>query len=358
MKILPGTSQNRPDLARLQTLLDNAIVNRAFPAAALVVTRRGETVLSLAAGSHTYDPASTSVTIDSIFDIASVTKVLATTGTAMLLYERGFLDLEQPVCAILPEFSASPLVTVRMLLAHCSGLPAYVRLFEGSKSREELLQQVFSLPLEAKPGTRAQYSDIGFILLGVILERIAREPLNLFCLREIFTPLEMHSTFFNPGPEWRDRIVPTVEDRTFRKRIIQGEVHDENAFVMGGVAGHAGVFSVASDLARFADCILRGGGPIFDPATVATFTQRQPSPAGTTRALGWDTPSTPSQSGKHLSSRSYGHLGYTGTSLWIDPDRGVSINLLTNRVWPDCRSQAIQQVRPAIHDAIIEGLKP
>jgi CubicO group peptidase (beta-lactamase class C family) len=356
MKILPGTRQSRPDLARLQTLIDSAIVNHAFPAATLIVTRRGETVFSLAAGSHTYEPGSTPVTLDSIFDIASITKVLATTAMAMLLYERGHLDLERPVSAVLPEFSAGPLVTVRMLLAHCSGLPAYVRLFESSESREKLLQQVFSLPLEAKPGTRAQYSDIGFILLGVILERIACEPLDLFCAREIFAPLGMHNTFFTPGPEWRGRIVPTIDDKTFRQRIVCGEVHDENAFVMGGVAGHAGVFSVASDIARFADCMQRGGDPIFTAATVATFTQRQSMPSNTTRALGWDTPSTPSQSGKYLSCRSYGHLGYTGTSLWIDPDRAVSITLLTNRVWPDCRSQLIQQVRPALHDAIIEGL--
>ncbi len=358
MKILPGTRQSRPALARLQTLLDDAIVNHAFPAAAMVVTRRGETVLSLAAGSHTYDPGSIRTTVDSIFDIASVTKVVATTAMAMLLHKRGLLDLEQPVEAILPAFSASPLVTVRTLLAHSSGLPAYARLFEAHPSREKLVQQVLSLPLEAAPGKRAQYSDFGFILLGLVLERIAREPLNVFCTREIFAPLGMHHTFFNPGPERRESIVPTVDDRTFRQRIVQGEVHDENAFVMGGVAGHAGVFSVASDIARFAECMLRGGGPIFDPATVATFTQRQSAPTGTTRALGWDTPSTPSQSGKYLSSGSYGHLGYTGTSLWIDPDRSVSITLLTNRVWPDCSSQAIQQVRPGIHDAIIEGLDP
>jgi CubicO group peptidase (beta-lactamase class C family) len=144
---------------------------------------------------------------------------------------------------------------------------------------------------------------------------------------------------------------------TFRKRIIQGEVQDENAFILGGVAGHAGLFSTAEDLARFAHAMLQGGRPILRPETVALFTHRESAPAGTSRALGWDTPSTPSQSGKYFGPASYGHLGYTGTSLWIDPDRQLSITLLTNRTWPDCSNQAIKQIRPRFHDAIVEATK-
>ncbi len=144
---------------------------------------------------------------------------------------------------------------------------------------------------------------------------------------------------------------------TFRSRIIQGEVQDQNAFVLGGVAGHAGLFSTAEDLARFAHAMLNGGRPILQPETVALFTRRESAPAGTSRALGWDTPSVPSQSGRYFSTASFGHLGYTGTSLWIDPERQLSITLLTNRTWPDCSNPAIKQVRPRFHDAVIEALE-
>jgi len=306
---------------------------------------------------------------------------------AMILYERGLLELEAPVSGTLPEFltgddARRQAVTFRMLLAHSSGLPAYEKLFLKAQSHDELLKAAFSLPLTADPGTRAEYSDIGFIILGVALERIAGEPLDTFCQREIFGPLGMSNTTFNPPRELRAKIPPTADEReecgagaparempaaspqssgghqkarsTFRNRIVQGEVQDENAFVLGGVAGHAGLFSTAEDVARFAHVMLSEGTPILRPETIALFTRREGSPAGTSRALGWDTPSAPSQSGTHFGPHSYGHLGYTGTSLWIDPDRQLSITLLTNRTWPDCSNQAIKQVRPKIHDAVME----
>ena len=161
---------------------------------------------------------------------------------------------------------------------------------------------------------------------------------------------------FNPPLGLRVTIPPTEDDRTFRFRIIEGEVNDENAYVMGGVSGHAGLFAPAIDVARFAECMLRGGAPILEPATIELFTRREVSPAETSRALGWDKPSPPSSSGKHFSRRSFGHLGYTGTSVWIDPERQLSTTLLTNRTWPDRSSQQIKVVRPLIHDAIVEGL--
>jgi len=166
----------------------------------------------------------------------------------------------------------------------------------------------------------------------------------------------MIHTTFNPPADTRQRIPPTADDRTFRKRIIQGEVQDENASVLGGIAGHAGLFSTAEDLARFAHSMLNGGQPILRSETVALFTRRESTPPGTSRTLGWDTPSAPSQSGKYFGPRSFGHLGYTGTSLWIDPDRQLSITWLTNRTWPDCANQAIKQVRPKFHDAVLEVL--
>ena len=371
-------------------LLQNAIDARTFPACALAVTLRGELVAHHAVGHYTYDATSSPVTTASIFDLASITKTVATTTMAMILYERGLLDLEAPVSAIVPEFSgADPRrrdVTLRMLLAHDSGLPAYKKLFLAAKTREELLAATFTTDLTADPGTHPEYSDIGFIILGVALERIADEPLDTFCQREIFGPLGMSHTTFNPPKSWKDKTVPTVDESDastcgsdlsgtnilvrqppkssapstsskFRGRIIQGEVQDENASVLGGVAGHAGLFARAEDVAIFAHALLTGGRPILRPQTINLFTRRQSSPAGTSRALGWDTPSSPSQSGKHFGSRSYGHLGYTGTSLWIDPDRQLSITLLTNRTWPDCQNQAIKQVRPACHDAVVEALK-
>ncbi|MBI3647055.1 MAG: beta-lactamase family protein [Acidobacteriales bacterium] len=361
-------------------LLDKAIAARAFPACALAISRSGELIAYHALGRFTYDPASSSVSTTSIFDLASLSKAIATTAMAMILYERGLLDLETPVTAIVPEFATDNGrrrdVTLRMLLAHSSGLPAYEKLFLRAKTHDELLAAAFTTELTADPGTRAEYSDIGFIILGIALERLADEPLDTFCQREIFGPLGMSHTTFNPPKAWKDRIVPTADEcgtdtpvrqtlqspalpapGTFRGRVIQGEVQDENASVLGGVAGHAGLFAPAEDVAIFAHAMLSGGRPILRPETVELFSRRELTPPGTSRALGWDTPSSPSQSGKYFGSRSFGHLGYTGTSLWIDPDRQLSVTLLTNRTWPDGQNQAIKQVRPAFHDAVIEALK-
>lgn len=327
-----------------------------------------------------------------LFDLASLTKPIATTTMAMILYERGLLELDAPIIGTVPEFlldssgNADPRrheVTFRMLLAHSSGLPAYEKLFLRAPAREDLLTAAMTLPLTADPGTRPEYSDIGFIVLGVALERLAQEGLGVFCQPEIFGPLAMTNTTFSPSPELKKKVPPTADERdprgagaparetsktellqsvshsgtrsTFRHRVIQGEVQDENAWVLGGTAGHAGLFSTAEDVARFANALLRGGSPILRPETIALFTQPDTTPH-TSRALGWDTPSHPSQSGKYFGRRSYGHLGYTGTSLWIDPDRELSVTLLTNRTWPDCSNQAIKQFRPQFHDLVGESL--
>ena len=342
-------------------ILQNAIAAHAFPGCSLAVTLRGELIAHKTLGRFTYDSVSPEVTATTIFDLASLTKVVATTCMAMVLYERGLLDLETPVTAIVPEFAQNDPgrreVTLRMLLAHSSGLPAYEKLFLRVHSAGELLQAVFAAELVAAPAAHTAYSDIGFILLGVALERLADEPLDAFCRREIFGPLGMTRTTFNPAAILKSSIPPTADDRTFRHRIVQGDVQDENASVLGGVAAHAGLFSTAEDLAVFAHAMLNGGHPILRAPTVELFSRRESVPEGTSRALGWDTPSSPSQSGKYLSPHSFGHLGYTGTSLWIDPEHQLSITLLTNRTWPDCKNEAIKQVRPALHDGIIEALK-
>ncbi len=370
------------------SILEDAISAHAFPAASVAVTHKGRLIALKAFGHFVYEkdrgavapPLSRfvrqggefDVSPSTLFDLASLTKVVATTAMAMILYQRGLLELDAPIIGTIPEFlalndfpnsgnSGDPCrrdVTFRMLLAHSSGLPAYEKLFLRARTREELLPATFATPLTADPGSRAEYSDIGFIILGIALERIAEESIDQFCQREIFGPLAMTHTTFNPPAVMHGEIPPTADDRTFRRRIIQGEVQDENAFVLGGVAGHAGLFSASQDLARFAHAMLSGFCPILRPETVSLFTRRESSPTGTSRALGWDTPSKPSQSGKYFGPRSYGHLGYTGTSLWLDPDRQLSVILLTNRTWPDGTNQAIKQVRPKFHDAVIEALEP
>jgi serine-type D-Ala-D-Ala carboxypeptidase len=355
-------------------ILEVAIAGRAFPGASIAVTYRGRLIALKAFGHFTYDsgPGMNSAVISATpFDIASLTKVVATAPMSMVLYERGLLDLDAPVAGVIPEFLSGGIagntvsrqqVTFRMLLAHSSGLPAYEKLFLKQHTRDELLRAAFTTPLASDPGTREEYSDIGFIILGAALERLAGESLDRFCQRELFGPLGMTRTTFNPPAELRPLIPPTANEcaveagNAFRNRIIQGEVQDENASVLGGVAGHAGVFSTAEDIGRFAHAMLHGGRPILRPETIALFARRQSAPAGTTRTVGWDTPSSPSQSGKYLSPSSFGHLGYTGTSLWIDPVRQLSITLLTNRTWPDCSSQAIKEVRPHFHDAVVEAV--
>jgi CubicO group peptidase (beta-lactamase class C family) len=348
-------------------VLQEGINKKAFPGASVAVTHHGKLVALKALGRFTYSKSSPPVRAHTIYDLASLTKVVVTTAMCMILYDRGKFHLEQRVVDVLPEFAGSDArrsqVTFRMLLAHSSGLPAYVKLFETSQNREELLAQALAVALTADPGVRAEYSDIGFIVLGVALERITGETLDKFFDREILDPIYDPAAPFLMGFDfarkpWAAFIPPTEHDRDFRRRVIRSEVHDENAWVMGGVAGHAGCFGEAGAVAALAQCMLRGGAPLFRTHTVELFTRRKTSPPGTSRALGWDTPSSPSQSGRYFSPQSYGHLGYTGTSLWNDPERQVSVTLLTNRTWPDRKSQAIKQIRPAFHDEVMRAIEP
>jgi len=354
--------------ARVFSLLEQAVRERVFPGASLAVVYRDELVASWAVGRFTYDAASSRVAPTTVFDLASVTKVLATTTMAMILYERDLLLLDASVADLLPEFGLTPdgkpspdarrhQVTVRMLLAHSAGLADYEKLFLRASNAKDLLRLALTSPVVAPPLSRACYSDIGFIVLGELLTRIAKEPLDQFCRREIFAPLRMTTARFCPPAELNATIPPTQDDRDFRMRIIQGEVNDENASVMGGVAGHAGLFANAVDVARFGQCLLAGGAPIVRPQTVRLFTARQPEPPGTSRALGWDTPSTPSQSGRRFSPSSFGHLGYTGTSLWCDPERRLAVVLLTNRTWPNRSTQEIKRVRPLVHDEVVAAIE-
>ena len=359
MELTPNFSAQEQRFAPAFDLLRAGIAARAFPGCSLAVVHCGELIACEGLGRFTYEPQSPEVTPQTVWDIASLTKMVATTAMAMILYEHGLLDLDTPVQWIIREFrSDDPRreeVTVRTLLAHTSGLPGYVRLFEQAQTREALLATAYRMPLETAPGERTEYSDIGFIILGDVLTRLADEPLDAFCAQEIFGPLGMPSTCFNPPAEWRLSIPATENDETFRHRLIWGEVNDENASVMGGVAGHAGLFSSAPDLARFANSILRRE-TVVRPETLRVFSQPHPARSGSPRALGFDLPSEPSQSGQHFSAHSLGHLGFTGSSLWLDQERDLAVILLSNRTWPDRQSQEIKRVRPRVHDAVVEAI--
>ena len=372
MTVVPGT-ESRERFAAAYRVLESAIAERAFPGCAFGVIAEGNVILCDALGRFTYDENAPAVAPETKFDVASLTKVVATTAAAMLLVQRGLLDLDTPVAEMLPGFivgrshgSSARRVTIRHLLAHTSGLPGYVEFFRTATTPAALLRACLELPLETEPGTRAEYSDPGFILLGKALEVLMHESLSTWVRREIVHALELTGTGFHLPRYLAEGIPPTEDDRTFRGRILQGEVQDENAWVLGGVAGHAGLFSNAPDLLRFAEEILHarrasthpGTTParLFQAATVESFSERQP-PAGSSRALGWDTASENSSSGRHFSPNSIGHLGYSGCSLWIDLAADLAVVLLTNRTWPDRSNDAIRQVRPAFHDAVREALE-
>jgi len=305
-----------------------------------------------------------------IFDLASLTKPVATTTAAMRLVDRSALRLEDEVGRYIPEFSGGEKdrVTIRHLLNHSSGLRAWQPLYKevigsaqirsgrlrAADGKKRVLDRILRNRLVYTPGSKSIYSDLGFILLGEIIERVSGISLDRFCRNEIFGPLRMRKTFFpSVGP---DRAGPyaSTERIDWRGRIVVGEVHDNNAYVMGGVSGHAGLFSTAADLDRFGRAMLearRGESPLFSRKTVETFISRQDTP-GSSWALGWDTPSKPSSAGRYFSSHSFGHLGYTGTSLWIDPEDDLVVVLLTNRVHPTSRNVKIRKFRPLIHDLI------
>jgi CubicO group peptidase (beta-lactamase class C family) len=358
----PGESlgQQRRSFAEVYAVLGQAIAEAAFPGCAFGVLHQGTIVLLDALGDFTYESTGPQVTPSTIFDVASLTKVVCTTAATMLLYDRGRIDLETPLGELLPGFVIgrdnsrwARKVTLRHLLAHSSGLPGYVPLFHTATSSMAVLRGCLELPIESEPGTRSVYSDPGFILLGKALETLIPEHLAAWAIREIFTPLGMSSSIFCPPQPIRSLIPPTEDDELFRQRRIQGEVQDEHAYLLKGAGGHAGLFSNVPDLLRFSAEIL--SPKLFSAATIELFSQRQP-PQGSSRALGWDTPSEDSSSGQYFSTNSIGHLGYSGCSLWIDREAAVSVVLLTNRTWPHRESQAIRTVRPLFHDAVRRGL--
>jgi len=321
-------------LAKIDHVVQRGITAGGFPGAAVVVGRRGAAVWERGFGRLGWKSSSPSVEVDrTIYDLASLTKVVGTTTAVMILYDQGKIHLDDPVSAYVPEFTggAKDRVTIRMLLEHRSGLPAGRDLWRIATTPEEARAAVIATPLGCEPGRCYEYSDLGFDMLGFVVEAAAGERLDTFLQENVWTPLGMTDTFFRPADSLRDRIAPT-EVAPPRGYPLQGEVHDENAYALGGVAGHAGLFSTAADLAVFAQMLLNGGeyngARIVADSTVALFTQR----AAGTRALGWDTCGGSGSCGKYLDEEAYGHTGFTGTSLWVDPTRDMFVVLLTNRV--------------------------
>jgi beta-N-acetylhexosaminidase len=349
-------------------LLDRAVTDGAFPGGVLAVGLKGQLVLH-PFGRFSHDRKAPAVKSDTIYDLASLTKPIVTTTSVMILAHQKRLDLDAPLARLLPEWNAAAKsdpnpawrahVTPQMLLLHDSGLPAHRDFYKDSKGHDEIVARVLAEPLVHEPGTQIEYSDLGFILLGEIVERLTGESLAEFARKEIFAPLGMKDSMFNPPRTIRARIPPTENDQTFRKRLIQGEVHDQNAWAMGGIAGDAGLFSTAPDVAIFAQMILNGGiyghHRVVPRAMIAEFTAHQ-AIGNATRARGWDVPLDHSATGRYFSPHAFGHYGFTGTSLWIDPDRELFIILLTNRVNSSVDNIKIRQVRPALHDAIFEAL--
>ena len=352
-----------PELpARLDSIVRAGLEQGAAPGAALAVGRFGRLVHLKGYGAIHYAADAPAVDPTTIYDLASLTKVVATTTAAMILEEEGKLDLSRTVQSYLPEFDApdkAP-ITVRMLLTHRGGLEAFAPLWRDTKGRGEYLTQINMRPLRGAPGSLVVYSDWDFVLMGLVIERITGTTLDAFVAARVFGPLGMSSTRFTPDTTdaaVMRRVVYTALD-TLRGQL-HGSVHDPNAWALGGVAGHAGLFGSARDLAVFAQMLLNGGTyagtRIVKPTTVARWTSSQ-DPASS-RALGWDTPSAVSSAGRYFSPRSFGHTGYTGTSMWIDPERGLFVVLLMNRV--NARGEATRhvQLRRDVADAVQSSLR-
>ena len=350
-------------LERAKDVLVRHVKRETTPGAVGVVVRGGAAAAKWAVGRHSYDPFSPEVRVEDLYDLASLTKVVATTAICLLLEEAGRLDLDEPVAERVKEFRGAgrEKVTARQLLAHCSGLPAHAELYRVCFSPPAVQEAVCKIPLAYEPGTQDVYSDIGFILLGMTLERVSGHRLGRLARHYVFDPLGMSDTTYRPGRELHYRIPPTEYDSTVRGRLIHGEVHDENAWAMRGVAPHAGLFGPAEDLTRFLQTFLNGGRQegrrVFPKDKVDAYTARANLVPGSTRALGWDTVSEEgSMTGKHFSPKSYGSLGFTGTSIWADPKRDLGVVLLTNRIHPSRKNMGIRRLRPAFHNAIAEAL--
>jgi CubicO group peptidase (beta-lactamase class C family) len=375
---------DRADWRPLTHFLDSAVAEGAAPGAVLGVSRAGLRFFHSTGQLGADDPSRPGP--ETIYDLASLTKVVGLTTAIMFAVSERRVELDAPVQRYVPAFAGpeKSLITVRMLLAHAAGLPAWQPLFRAAGSRADVFRLADSTALEFAPGTRELYSDLGAIVLTQMVESVYQTRIDSILELRLFRPLGMTSTRYLPPAEWLDRIAPTELD-PFRGRVLRGEVHDENAAAMAGVSGHAGLFGSAEDLLTFAEWALEeadgrtggpadlstggssiqtGGsadeqlslGPPVRPSAFHEFTRRQDLVPGSSRALGWDTPSPESSAGHLLSPSSFGHTGFTGTSLWIDPERQLAIVLLSNRVNPTRDNPRWTPVRAGVADLVMATL--
>jgi len=364
------------DAPTVDQAMCQAVAQGVMPGAVLAFGQDRKLLYSRALGHATLLPAPQPVQESTIFDLASLTKVLATTLLTMKLYESGDIDLDLPLGEYLPPFypADKTRLTPRLLLAHAAGLPAHVPFYQDfpaepddpAAQRCAVLQQVRQTPLAYPPGRETRYSDLGLIILGELLEERFGTSLDHLFERQVATPLQLQDTFFVhlDAPLARARRPPeafaATEECAWRQRLIRGQVHDENAYLLRGVAGHAGLFSTVADLQRLARALLASGSgddDFLQTATLAAFTSRQELVPGSSRALGWDTPNLRASCGRLFSPRAFGHTGFTGTSLWLDPEGERFVILLSNRVHPSRDSAAFIDFRPRLHDLVVGVLE-
>lgn len=343
-----------------RSVLDAAVAGRAFPAAVIEIGRSAEVLWQQAFGALRYETDAPHATLDTVFDLASLTKVIATASLTMRQIAASRLDLEWRLADLLRGWNEGERsgIRVRHLLDHSSGLPAHAKVWEHARGREEFEQELRALPLETPPGARSVYSDVGFMLLGFLLEDIAGAPLDRQ-MDAFARELDLGPIQYAPPETWRERTAPTEFD-PWRNRLLVGEVHDENAGALGGVAGHSGLFGTAGTVGRFARVMLtalRAHPDRAAPLPLAGLFATRTGVPGSSRALGWDTMLITSSCGSRLSPRAIGHTGFTGTSLWIDPEQDLYVVLLTNRVHPTRANEALRLIRPKVHDAVVEDFE-
>lgn len=363
------------DFSALDEVVSKGIISNAFPGAQLLVGNDKEILYNKSYGNFTYDENSEAVTDESIFDLASLTKVVATTSAVMKLYQEQKINLNDKVSVYITEFANNGKgdITVLNLLLHNSGLIAFVPFYKTYSSSEDVLNAIYNIGLDYPTNTDFVYSDLNAIMLGKIVEKISGMGLNEYCKENIFLPLDMHSTMFIPEEKFKNRIVPTEYDDYWRMRLIQGEVHDETTSILGGVSGNAGLFSNATDLYKFMRTLLNNGvyynpytrglreETLFDADVINLFTKKYTDVSyENSRALGWDTKPLETKTkyripcGELISENCFGHTGFTGTSIWCDRDRRLIIIFLTNRIYPSRDNYGIRDIRPEIHNTAIQ----
>lgn len=373
--IIPVLNSTANDYSELDALISNSIASGYFPGAQILIGNEYEILYEKSYGNFTYDESSPVVTNESIFDIASLTKVIAATTAVMILYDQKKIDLNDNVSKYIPEFAnnGKESINILNLLLHNSGMKAFIPFYKYYNSKEEVLSAIYNISPDYEPNSKFVYSDLNAILLGIIVERVSGLTFDKYCNDNIFYPLRMESTFFLPDEKMKEKILPTENDSYWRNRLLKGEVHDESGAMLDGVSGNAGLFSNASDIYRLMRVLLNDGkyyDPysrglkeviLFSPENASLFTTRFNEVFySNSRALGWDTKPDVGTSkyrmpcGEMISDNCFGHTGYTGTSAWCDKDRKLIIVFLTNRVYPSRDNDGIRLIRPDIYNTAIK----